>query len=572
MIKHNKKILNLLGAGLTLLISGCASIPNFPVFGSKPPPVAGRTTKQQPVPIVPEGAKNKIHPPPPLAEPAFPPPEETNLPPAGQQEPGGSNKLRGIEPAEPGLPNNAAAGLMEIKFNQARLKWYQAKITAWQQLNTDLTETMAVTITPEFNDCLNKTAALTEAYREASSNQLTASPSSELYRLDINYLTSHCKQIRIQAAKDLKAGIKRWRLTAIGEAESRVREYLRLGHPLQAVQAYTDFINLYGPKAASPDLSKAYELALKRLGRFKEAADILSETQKSRGIEGEISRADLLMAAGNAPEAKKLYIDLSQKLEETIKHQQWAKNQLYIISKDQDSALFPRYIKLLGIYYQEDALKTAGALKSELAQIQAAGSYAMRANAAVMAKRMAVISAQWRQRQLDRLDELLAGREFAKAEALVNKLSSLLPADEINNQRQRIKEAAENARQQQIIEQKRQADNEWRQALDLLDRQKYKAAVTAFKDLLNSAYGAEARKKLRAASNMAAGAMRREAATLFLKAGRTTDPVAVEKMMLQARDLLRQAIAEYPDVEIIDKIKQNLQALDKQLKKIPGHQ
>ncbi len=571
MIKRNKKILNLLGASLTLLISGCASIPNFPVFGSKPPPVASRTTKPQPVPMVPEGAKNKIHPPPPLAEPTFPPPKETNLPPVGQQEPGGS-ELRGIKSAKPGLPTNAEAGLMEIKFNQERLKWYQAKITAWQQLNTDLTETMAVAIAPEFNDCLNKAAALTEAYREAASSQLKASPSTKLYRLDINYLTSHCEQIRIQAAKNLKAGIKRWRLTAIEEAESRVREYLRLGHPQQAVQAYTDFINLYGSKAASPDLSKAYELALKRLGRFKEAAAILSEAQKSRGIEGEISRADLLMAAGNDQEAEKLYIDLSQKLEKTLKHQQWAKNQLHIISKDQDSTLFPGYVKLLGAYYQENALETAGALKSELARIQAAGSYAMRANAAVMAKRMAIISAQWRQRQLDRLDELLAGREFAKAEALVNKLSSLLPANEINNQRQRIKEAAENARQQQIIEQKRQTDNEWRQALDLLDRQKYKAAITAFKDLLNSAYGAEAQKKLRAASNMAAGAMRREAAALFLKAGRTTDPVAVEKMMLQARDLLRQAIAEYPDVEIIDKIKQNLQALDKQLKKFPGHQ
>ncbi len=567
MIKRNK-ILNWFGAGLTLLISGCASLPNFPVFGSKPP-VVSQTTRPRPVPVVPEETKNKIHPPPPLAETPFPTPKETNLPSVGKQEQLSNSELKEIESAEPGLPTSAAAGLMGIKFSQERLKWYQEKIKAWQQLNSDLTETMAMAITPVFNDCLNKAVALTAAYREASATPLKAHSSTRLYRLDINFLTSHCEQIRLQAAKHLKAGIKRWQHTAIEEAGSRVRGYLRLGHPQQAVQAYADFINLYGLKAANPDLSKAYELALKRLGRFGEAAALLSETQNSRGIEDEISRADLLMAAGSDQEAKKLYADLSQKFTETLKYQQWAKNQLYIIDKDLNSESFPGYVKLLGAYYQADALKTAGVLKSELAQIQAVGSNAMRTNAAVMAKRMAAINAQWRQKQLDRLDELLTGREFAKAGALLNKLSSLLPADEINNQRQRIKEAAENARQQQIIDQKRQTDNEWRQALDLLDRQKYKAATTAFKGLLNSVYGAEAQKKLRAASNMAAGAMRREAAALFLKAGRTTDPIAVEKMMLQARDLLRQAIAEYPDVEIIDKIKQNLQALEKQLNKFP---
>ncbi len=571
MIKRNK-ILNWFGAGLALLIGGCASMPNFPVFGSKPPPAAAPpSTSPPPAATVSAGAENAVHPPPP-AESPFPAPEETNIQPAGQPAPG-NNRMQKTTAAEPGFPTAAESWPVVLKFNQERLKWYQGRIKVWQQLHADLAETMAILIPPEFNDCLNKAAALVRDYNVAAANQPeTTLSANELYRLDINYLASDCEQIRAKSAKDLKAEIKKWQQTAIQEAGSRVRGYLRQGRPLQAVQAYTDFINLYGPKAVNPDLSKAYELALKRLGRFREAAALLSESGNKRGIEDEINRADLLMAAGRDEEAKTLYNDLNQKFSQTLQHQKWAKNQLDIINQDQNSDLFPVYIKLLGAYYRADAHQTAQDLKSKLAQIQAVGSDAMRANAVFMAKKIAAVTAQWRQRQLNRLDELLAGGEFTKAGVLLDQISPLLSAEEITNQRQRIKEAADNARQQQIIEQKRQTDKKWRQALNLLDRQNYKAAITAFKGLLNTVYGAEAQKKLAAASNMAAAAMRREAAALFLKAGRTADPLTVEKMMLQARDLLRQAIAEYPNVKIIDKIKQNLRALDKQLNKFSQHQ
>ncbi len=570
MIKRNK-ILNWFGAGLSILISGCASMPNFPVFGSKPP-VAAQTTSPQPATTVPAETENAVRPPPPPAESPFPAPEKTNTRSTGQPAPGNSG-LQKAESAEPNFSTSTESRPMVLKFNQERLKWYQGKTRVWQQLHADLSETMVMPIPPEFNDCLNKAAALVRDYNMTAAGQPKTAPSTdELYRLDINYLASDCEQIRTKTAENLKAGIKKWQQTAIQEAESRVRGYLRQGRPQQAVKAYTDFINLYGPKAVNPDLSKAYELALKRLGRFREAAALLSESGNKRGIKDEISRADLLMAAGSDEEAKALYNDLSRKFAQTLQYQNWTKNQLYIIDQDQNSDLFPVYIKLLGAYYRADTHQPTQDLKSKLAQIQAVGSDAMRANAVFMAKKIAAITTQWRQRQLNRLDELLAGGEFTKAGVLLDKLSPLLSVEEITNQRQRIKEAADNARQQQIVEQKRQTDKAWQQALDLLDRQEYKAAITAFKGLVNTAYGAEAQKKLAVASNMAAGAMRREAAALFLKAGRTADPLTMEKMMLQARDLLRQAIAEYPNVKIIDKIKQNLRALDKQLNKFSQHQ
>jgi len=570
MIKRNK-ILNWFGAGLSILISGCASMPNFPVFGSKPP-VAAQTISPQPAAAVAAETENAVPPPPPPAKSPFPAPEKTNIQPTGRPALGKS-ELQKTESAEPNFSTTAETRPMVLKFNQERLKWYQGKVGAWQQLHADLTETMLMPISPEFNDCLNKATALVRDYNTAAAGQPKAAPSAdELYRLDINYLASDCEQIRAKTAKNLKAGIKKWQQTATQEAESRVRGYLRQNRPQQAAQAYTDFINLYGPKAVTPDLSKAYELALKRLGRFKEAAALLSESGSKRKIEDEISRADLLMAAGSDEEAKNLYNDLSRKFAQTLQYQEWAKNQLYIINQDQNSDIFPLYIKLLGAYYRLDTQQPTEDLKSKLARIQAVGSEAMRANAVFMAKKIAAITTQWRQRQLNRLDELLAGGEFTKAGVLLDKLSPLLSVEEITNQRQRIKEAADNARQQQIIEQKRQTDKAWRQALDLLDRQEYKAAITAFKGLSNTVYGAEARKKSAAASNMAAAAMRREAAALFLKAGRTSDPLSMKKMMFQARDLLRQAIAEYPNVKIIDKIKQNLRALDKQINKFSRHQ
>ena len=63
--------------------------------------------------------------------------------------------------------------------------------------------------------------------------------------------------------------------------------------------------------------------------------------------------------------------------------------------------------------------------------------------------------------------------------------------------------------------------------------------------------------------------MRRKAAGLFLKARNTSDPVAKKQFLMQSRDLLRQAIEEYPQADIIDKIKQNLQVLEEQISTQP---
>jgi len=42
-----------------------------------------------------------------------------------------------------------------------------------------------------------------------------------------------------------------------------------------------------------------------------------------------------------------------------------------------------------------------------------------------------------------------------------------------------------------------------------------------------------------------------------------------KQFLIQSRDLLRQAIKEYPQADIIDKIKQNLQVLEEQISTQP---
>jgi len=106
---------------------------------------------------------------------------------------------------------------------------------------------------------------------------------------------------------------------------------------------------------------------------------------------------------------------------------------------------------------------------------------------------------------------------------------------------------------------------QWEKAVDLLGTGRYEEAIQAFSLLRGTSYDALARERTIEAENLAAFEMRRAAAALFVQAGRAGNAERKRQLLLDSRRILLEILKKYPDVEMRDKVVQNLQTLETHL-------
>ena len=78
----------------------------------------------------------------------------------------------------------------------------------------------------------------------------------------------------------------------------------------------------------------------------------------------------------------------------------------------------------------------------------------------------------------------------------------------------------------------------------------------------------QANQKIIEAANLAAAQMRKEAASLFSKAVKTSDIEKKEELLLDSHRLLSQIPVRFPQTELLDKVYQNISILEEQIRKI----
>ncbi|MFH1216548.1 MAG: hypothetical protein V1706_08605 [Pseudomonadota bacterium] len=110
-------------------------------------------------------------------------------------------------------------------------------------------------------------------------------------------------------------------------------------------------------------------------------------------------------------------------------------------------------------------------------------------------------------------------------------------------------------------------DDKWNDGVAMLDQLQFDQAIVLFGELAKEEeYRFKAQEKLVEASNLAAAELRKEAAALFVKSRNLQNPEEKGKLLLESRRLLLQVMEKYPQTEIVDKVKQNLLAIEEQLR------
>jgi hypothetical protein len=101
-----------------------------------------------------------------------------------------------------------------------------------------------------------------------------------------------------------------------------------------------------------------------------------------------------------------------------------------------------------------------------------------------------------------------------------------------------------------------------------MDSRRFDLAIPAFENLLGTDYEEQAKIKIVEAANLAAGQMRKEAASLFVQAGKTPDIENKKKLLLDSYGLLNEILVKFPQTDLLDKVNQNIAILEEQIRRI----
>ncbi len=435
----------------------------------------------------------------------------------------------------------------DIEFVQHRLDEYKSKFENWLGISAITQEgELAEEITTPETECNQKLERLLNGYsllleRMQQSDTIdfdkiaTVDP-KKMQQLDIAFLESGCDELlaadiapQYEFVPETKSKLS---FTA---AQESIALFVEQETYQEAIFAYESLARNF--PAQKPFLSTQlnYGLALQYSGQIEAAAKHFNNMLVSGDLSIEplsLQReiADLLLASGNVAAAESYYDTVISGHESIRTEKTWAEEQLVLLrSVDLESEEMGAYMKLLRQFQIYDYRIHAFRLN------EAINAFAMRYTGrpvAVSALRLKSFALgqlkSWFNRQLVIIDSLVAKKNFAEAIDILESMTRYyLPADlqaVLQETHDEIVQAKIVDTENQQLLQEVELSVQWDAATNLLDSQRYDLAIPAFTALMGTEYEEKANMMITEAANQAAGQMRKEAASLFVRAGKTPEP------------------------------------------------
>ncbi|MCA1765671.1 MAG: hypothetical protein LC633_05420 [Desulfobulbaceae bacterium] len=480
--------------------------------------------------------------------------------------------------------------LPSVPFVDRRMTIYADKLSSWEAIARQLEEVDLEERMPDrWHECL---ASVEEMFRDYSAlmeallvqdhpavkaEQMVVDPWL-LYQKDISFLEGGCDQVFVAGAS-LVGGWDNF-LAAddneIQEDEALVARYAAEGRYEEAIEAFEELIDSRPERAVGAHTSKMYGLALLRTGKFDLAAEVLATTLENMlpsYERRELRRlvADLNLASGRLAKARGHYRILAEHFESRGGDDRWVAGQLALLDEvDVNAREFPLYREVLKGYISFDGRHIPGRIRQLVERMgEDFRESPLTDQARQMLMGMEDSIREWVAGRLDQVDNLRADHNYVEARAVLEKLlSDDLPAP-VHGMVQRAMddllqvEAA--YRQEQKAMQAETLSAQWDKAVWLLEAKRYDEAIVTFRNLLNTEYDVPARVNIERAAEDAAVEMRRRSATVFVKARKEEDEARKRAFLRESWQLLYDITVKYPEVGLIDKVRQNLEIIEKHI-------
>jgi len=284
--------------------------------------------------------------------------------------------------------------------------------------------------------------------------------------------------------------------------------------------------------------------------------------------------ADIYTASGNYRSAATEYKNISKDYLKIGELEEWSKLQLALLDRSKDrspelkefSAILRNY---LGFIPERDGFKVLW----QAEKFETGYPYSpVLSNVELIKVSVKEDAEKWFNDFMLKVDSLAREKKFDKALTLLESMpNDIIGTDKQmkikdKNEELQLAEAVENETEKMV--QIQELQNKWNNGLLLEKGERYEEAIAVFTSLLETEYGTKAESKIKEVSLEAAKADRRKAADLFIRFTKTTDLESKKKLLMETRKVLKNILVKYPDVDIVDKVRGNIDRVEQEMNAI----
>lgn len=476
-------------------------------------------------------------------------------------------------------------------FVNDRILFYQKKLDLWKQVdqqaaiaNLDAEQTQLMV------NCFRDLQTVLGGYQNMRSQIFQSGGATEqlsleniigLQRQDIAFLEGKCARLLDTTGTD-GGGLESTQGDQLSRIDKQIKELYEVGDYEQVVQLWSS-IPSYQKNGVDKQTALAYADALIFLDEPAQAAEAyqrLVDSTAALQVNGDdllsLRRrlGDLYAAAGNFFAAESQYEQLLKDYSEIGTIEDWAKLQLSILERSmKGSPELTDYSKLLRGYLTFVPARDGYGVVYKAEQFLQQYPYSpVSPNVDIIKDETRTAADQWFSMNLAEAERLVENKQFEEAIVLLQSL----PQDKLSPENLLIlKETldslvlAEAVEREAVKIEKMQAlQSTWNEGAAYADSGDFDAAIAMFSQLKGTEYDDRAMEKIAELSLTAAKNERRRAADLFVRSMKTDDPENRKQLLVESRQVLKNILDKYPDVEVADKVQGNVRTVEKKMNEL----
>lgn len=492
-----------------------------------------------------------------------------------------------IEPAYPSL-----------RYVNERLFAYGRKLSRWKELDrqsvgqevSEEDSEKMVRCFREIQDMINSYNSLrsimVQTEKLADRTSAIAAPDLfELQREDVAFLENDCGTLLIDEIPDGVGWSNRDKKIDLGQLETLIARHSEKEEYEEVVQTWIHIPKEQRGRVGLRTRIK-YGNALMYLHQEEKAADVYRQVVEEMASSEEQAMdlvslrrvlADLYTAAGNYRLAGEEYKKISQDYENLGRLEEWAKLQLSILDRAATgSPELSEYSSLLRNFLGFIPRKDGYNVVWEASQFLVDYPYSpVTSNVDFIKDVSSRMADGWFAGLLTEIERLSGLQQFSQAEEYLDSI----PADIIGPEKQLVlakkKEdlllASAVHKETEKLEDLQTLQRQWNEAMLLARDNRYDEAIVAFRELEKTDYADKAAMRIQELMKEAAKAERKRAAQLYIRYTRTDDIQTQQQLLVETRQILRDILKKYPDVEIRSKVLDNLSRVEQEMNALnPG--
>lgn len=418
-----------------------------------------------------------------------------------------------------------------------------------------------------------------QAEKTAVAVQLSNNEIFDLQKNDIAFLEDACGRLLADPESQSLGWDQREEGADLAQLETLIDRYAANGEYEEVIQVWTK-IPEFQVDRVQLRTKILYGNALMFLhqeenaaGIFQEVVDRMSDSDEQATDLVSLRKllADLYTASGNYPAARVQYKQISDDYLTLGQLDEWSKLQLTILEKSlDDSQELKDYSSMLknflGFNPERDGYKIVWQADKFLTDYQ----YSPVATNVDYIKEVVQTKAdKWFNSFMQDVDGLGGEKKFEEALELLD----TMPADIISPDKQiLVKEKNQELLLSEDVEKEtekmakiQELQHQWNNGMLLAKAGRFDESIVVFTNLIDTDYSKKAERMIQEVSLDAAKSARKKAANFFLRYNKTSDLESRKKLLIESRNLLKNILVNYPQVEIASKVRANIQTVEQEM-------